>query len=160
MSAHDLDAHRQPFGGETAGQRNGRKTDGCNLVAGLYPIDVGSHFFAVNFFYTALLCIKRRYLAYRKNQKLIGLHEFLNTVIKFGSSAFDCSQLRVAQFNDFFISNALPYTRTARSSVQEVRRSAALGNCGGRVPYKTGGKYSAACGLSVCRHTQSPCAHC
>ena len=44
----------------------------------------------------------------------------------------------------------------ARSSVRGFRLSANLGNCGKRAPCKTGGKYSATCGLSVCRHIQSP----
>jgi len=62
--------------------------------------------------------------------------------------------------DEVVISNGLPYTKTARSSVREARWSAAPGNYAERVLCKTGGKYSAACGFSVCRHIQNPGARC
>src|SRR5919107_2832254 len=97
VSADDLSSHRQPFRCETAGYRGGGQTGNAHVVARLHPIYVGLHPFSVDLRDVALLHVEGWYLAHRRDEELVGLHEVPHPVEELRPLAFRPSYLRSAQ---------------------------------------------------------------
>src|SRR5919112_166837 len=97
VSADDLSSHGQPFRCETAGYRGGGQTGNAHVVARLHPIYVGLHPFSVDLRDVALLHVEGWYLAHRRDEELVGLHEGPHPVEELRPLAFRSPYLRSAK---------------------------------------------------------------